>query len=137
MLSARVVRRYKTVEILDCVKCCQPLRVCNGIVYWFISILRSRFCVVSSCSYLLSEMIKKICLRDQLQLLLRLHIIVSWLGEEGDFEVPNCLPSQNLIRSTKLHLTTESAFLPNACYWLYPSLSSVCVYACNNCFIYV
>jgi len=30
------------------------------------------------------------------------------LQEVGDFEALNCLPPQNLIRSTKLHLTTES-----------------------------
>jgi hypothetical protein len=38
------------------------------------------------------------------------------LGEEADFEVLNCLPALNFIRSTKLHLSTEPAFLPNACY---------------------
>jgi len=38
------------------------------------------------------------------------------LGEEADFEAQNCLPALNLIRSTKLHLSTEPAFLPNACY---------------------
>ena len=37
------------------------------------------------------------------------------LGEEADFEAQNCLPALNLIRSTKLHLSTEPAFLPNAC----------------------
>jgi hypothetical protein len=40
------------------------------------------------------------------------------LGEEADFEALNCLPALNLIRSTKLHLSTEPAFLPNACYRL-------------------
>jgi hypothetical protein len=40
------------------------------------------------------------------------------LGEEADFEALNCLPVLNLIRSTKLHLSTEPAFLPNACYGL-------------------
>jgi len=40
------------------------------------------------------------------------------LGEEADFEALNCLAAQNLIRSTKLHLSTEPAFLPNACYGL-------------------
>ena len=38
------------------------------------------------------------------------------LGEEADFEALNCLPALNLIRSAKLHLSTEPAFLPNACY---------------------
>jgi hypothetical protein len=38
------------------------------------------------------------------------------LGEEADFEALNCLPAMNLIRTTKLHLSTEPAFLPNACY---------------------
>jgi len=38
------------------------------------------------------------------------------LGEEADFEALTCLPALNLIRSTKLHLSTEPAFLPNACY---------------------
>src|SRR5690554_1759383 len=37
------------------------------------------------------------------------------LGEEADFEAQNCLPALNLIRSTKLQLSTEPAFLPNAC----------------------
>jgi hypothetical protein len=32
------------------------------------------------------------------------------LGEEADFEALNCLPALNLIRSTKLHLSTEPAF---------------------------
>ena len=32
---------------------------------------------------------------------------VLQLQEVGDFEAQNCLPPQNLIRSTKLHLTTE------------------------------
>ena len=38
------------------------------------------------------------------------------LCEEADFEALNCLPALNLIRSTKFQLTTEPAFLPNACY---------------------
>jgi len=38
------------------------------------------------------------------------------LGEEADFEALNCLPALNLIRRTKLHLSTEPAFLPNACW---------------------
>jgi len=37
------------------------------------------------------------------------------LGEEADFEALNCLPALNFIRSTKLHLSSEPAFLPNAC----------------------
>jgi len=37
------------------------------------------------------------------------------LGEEADIEVLYCLPALNLIRSTKLQLSTEPAFLPNAC----------------------
>jgi hypothetical protein len=40
------------------------------------------------------------------------------LGEEADFEALNCVPALDLIRSTKLHLSTEPAFLPNACYVL-------------------
>src|SRR5690554_3146538 len=38
------------------------------------------------------------------------------LGEEADFEVLNCLPALNLIRSIEFQLSTEPAFLPNACY---------------------
>jgi len=38
------------------------------------------------------------------------------IGEESDFEALNCLPALNLILSTKLHLSTEPAFLPNACW---------------------
>jgi hypothetical protein len=45
-----------------------------------------------------------------------IHSNVLGLGEEADFEALNCLPALNLIRSTKLHLSTEPAFLPNACY---------------------
>jgi hypothetical protein len=37
------------------------------------------------------------------------------LGEEADFEALNCQPALNLIRSTKLHLSIEPAFLPSAC----------------------
>src|SRR5690606_19357953 len=46
------------------------------------------------------------------------------LGEEADFEALNCLPALNLIRSTKLQLSTEPAFLPNACYKPFFVLSS-------------
>ena len=34
-------------------------------------------------------------------------------GINVGFEAQNCLPPQNLIQSTKLHLSTEPAFLPN------------------------
>jgi hypothetical protein len=37
------------------------------------------------------------------------------LGEEADFEALNYLPALNLIRSTKLDLSTEPAFLQNPC----------------------
>jgi hypothetical protein len=37
------------------------------------------------------------------------------LGEEADFEAQNYPPALSLIRRTKLHLSTETAFLPNAC----------------------
>jgi hypothetical protein len=46
----------------------------------------------------------------------RVSANVLALGEEADFEALNCLPALNLIRSTKLHTRTETAFLPNACY---------------------
>ena len=38
------------------------------------------------------------------------------LGEEAYFEGLNYLPVLTLIRSIKLHLSTEPAFLPSACY---------------------
>jgi len=42
------------------------------------------------------------------------------LGEVGDLEALNYQPALILIRSTKLHLSTEPAFLPNACYvWFF------------------
>ena len=50
------------------------------------------------------------------------------LGEEAVFEALNCLPALNLIRRTKLHLTTEPAFLPNACYSLWFLSFRVCWY---------
>jgi len=40
------------------------------------------------------------------------------LQEGADFEAPNCLPPQNLIRSTKLHLTTEPPISCKCCYGL-------------------
>jgi len=49
------------------------------------------------------------------------------LQEVGDFEALNCLPPQNLIRSTKLHLTTEPPISCRRCYKLVFFLSwSVC-----------
>ena len=44
------------------------------------------------------------------------------LQEVGYFEAQNCLPAMNLIRSTKLHLTTESPISCRCCYM--PFLSS-------------
>jgi|LSQX01.3.fsa_nt_gb hypothetical protein len=38
------------------------------------------------------------------------------LQEVGDFEAQNCLPPLNLIRSTKLHLTTEPPISCRCCY---------------------
>jgi hypothetical protein len=32
------------------------------------------------------------------------------LGEEADFETQNCKPALNLIRSIKLHLSTQTRF---------------------------
>jgi hypothetical protein len=43
-----------------------------------------------------------------------LHNVLG-LCEEADFEALNFLPALDLIRSTKLQLPTEPAFLPNAC----------------------
>jgi hypothetical protein len=37
------------------------------------------------------------------------------LGEEAVFKALNYLPALNLIRRTKLHLSTEPTFLPNTC----------------------
>jgi hypothetical protein len=37
------------------------------------------------------------------------------LGEEANFEALNCQYTTNVDRSTKYDLTTEPAFLPNAC----------------------
>jgi len=37
------------------------------------------------------------------------------LGKESDLEAQNCLPALNLIQNTKFHLSTEPAFLLNAC----------------------
>jgi hypothetical protein len=41
---------------------------------------------------------------------------VSTLGEGGDFGDENCLPPLNLIRSTKLHLSTEPPISCRCCY---------------------
>jgi hypothetical protein len=40
---------------------------------------------------------------------------VLQLPEGGDFEAQNCLPTLNLIRSTKLDLTTEPPLLGRCC----------------------
>ena len=40
------------------------------------------------------------------------------LQEVGDFEAQNCLPTLNLIRSTKLQLTTEPPISCRCCYGL-------------------
>jgi hypothetical protein len=40
------------------------------------------------------------------------------LQEVGDYEAQNCLPPLNLIRSTKLHLTTEPPISYRCCYKL-------------------
>jgi len=68
------------------------------------------------------------------------------LQEVGDFEALNCQPATNLIRSTKLYLTTEPpiscrccyrlAFLSsvswNHCqYWVLRSLPS-CIFVCRG-----
>jgi len=37
------------------------------------------------------------------------------LGGEADFEVQHCVAALNLTGSTKLQISTESAFSPNAC----------------------
>jgi len=38
------------------------------------------------------------------------------LGEEADFEALNCQPSTKVDTRQNVQLTTEPAFLPNACY---------------------
>jgi len=43
---------------------------------------------------------------------------VLQLEEVGDFGDENCLPPLNLIRSTKLHLTTEPPISCSCCYGL-------------------
>jgi hypothetical protein len=52
----------------------------------------------------------------EVAVLLRVSTNFLALGDEADFEALNCLTALNLIRSKKLHLSTEPAFLPNACY---------------------
>ena len=47
------------------------------------------------------------------------NINILALGEEADIQALNCLPAMNFIRSTKLQLSTEPAFLPNACCQLF------------------
>ena len=73
---------------------------------------------------------------------LKLTCNVLQLQEVGDFEAQNCLPPLNLIRSTKLHLTTEPPIFCRCCYllafclpcrcmscqyWASASLFAVCV----------
>lgn len=48
--------------------------------------------------------------------LLKVYANGLQLQEVGNFEALNFNPAQNLVRSTKLHLSTEPTLLPNACY---------------------
>ena len=67
---------------------------------------------------------------------------VLQLQEVGDFEAQNCLPALNLIRSTKLHLTTEPP-ISCRCYYsqlysfaikksLYHFVIKICLVQCNT-----
>jgi hypothetical protein len=64
------------------------------------------------CAKTLEQIIKN---RGMIFSLVYITANVLALGEEAEFEALNRLPALNLIRSTKLHLSTEAAFLPNAC----------------------
>lgn len=75
-------------------------------------------CLVVNCFILSIQFNLSVCLRCRSTI----GYNVLALGEEADFEALNCLPALNLKRSTKLHLSREPAFLPNACYLLYFSL---------------
>ena len=55
---------------------------------------------------------------SQTVLVFKLAHNVLQLQEVGDFEALNCLPPQNLIRSTKLYLTTEPPISCRCCYGL-------------------
>ncbi len=68
---------------------------------------------------------------------------VLQLQEVGDFEAQNFLPPLNLIRSTKLHLTTEPPISCRCCYSQclcfgrrsdVSSLLCPCALACKLCF---
>jgi hypothetical protein len=45
----------------------------------------------------------------------RIMNLIGLQLQVGDFELQNCLPPQNLIRSTKLHLTTEPPIFCRCC----------------------
>ena len=53
----------------------------------------------------------------QVRVLINAHNVLR-LQEVGDFEALNCLPPMNLIRSTKLQLTTEPPISCRCCYGL-------------------
>ncbi len=61
-----------------------------------------------------SHVLDSILLLCLLRSRFKTHHVLA-LGEEADFEALNCLLILNLIRSAKLLLSTEPAFLPNAC----------------------
>jgi len=61
---------------------------------------------------------------------------VLQLQEVGDFEALNCLPPQNLIRSTKLHLNTEPPISCRCCYafvLLFCGFPPAIAVGINNC----
>jgi len=41
---------------------------------------------------------------------------LPFAGEDADFEAQNCQPSTKVDTRQNVQLTTEHAFLPNACY---------------------
>ena len=57
----------------------------------------------------------KLCYKTSLRTSTRLLLKGLQLQEVGDFEAQNCLPPMNLIRSTKLHLTTEPPIYCRCC----------------------
>jgi len=82
---------------------------------WFANVL---FCAVAFSIFSVCLYIAIILLSSVAVSFFTMNANVLQLQEVGDFEAQNFLPALNLIRSTKLHLTTEPPISCSCCYAL-------------------
>jgi hypothetical protein len=72
--------------------------------------------ILSSCRlHENNKVISKVVVKRFFIILVKLAANVLALGEEADFEALNCQPNTKVDTRQNVQLTTEPAFLPNAC----------------------